>query len=115
MLCALLFAGAAHVDMTELAAICSELTGRTFRVPPVPASLLRGSGIVMDRIRKIIPFYSPLTEEGMTTITRWAGAENSDLSALDVTLRPFEETMSDTMRALRDGGHLKDKHIGLLA
>lgn len=104
-----------HLDMTELAALCAELTGRRFRVPPVPGSMLRCSGIVMDRIRKVIPFYSPLTEEGMTTITRWEGAENTDLSPLDVTLRPIEETMADTMRALRDGGHLKDKHIGRLA
>lgn len=104
-----------NCTMTELATICSRLTGRTFRVPPVPAAMLRGSGIVMDRIRKAIPFYSPLTEEGMTTITRWDGADDTDLTSLGITLRPIDETMTDTMRALRDNGHLKDKHIGLLA
>lgn len=103
------------VDMTELAAVCTDLTGRTFRVPPVPPALLRGSGKLIDRIRTLIPFSSPLTEEGMTTITRWAGAENTDLGSLDVTTRPLEATMADTMRALRDRGHLKDKHIGHLA
>mgnify|MGYP001039441855 FL=1 len=104
-----------HCDMTELASICSKLTGRRFRVPPVPAAMLRGSGIVMDRIRNVLPFSSPLTEEGMTTITRWEGAYDTDLTPLGVTLRPFDVTMADTMRALRDGGHLKDRHIGRLA
>ena len=104
-----------NCDMSELAATCSELTGRTFRVPPVPAAMLRGSGIVMDRIRKVVRFYSPLTEEGMTTITRWDGAVDTDLTRLGVALRPIDETLADTMRALRDAGHLKDKHIGLLA
>jgi nucleoside-diphosphate-sugar epimerase len=104
-----------HCDMTDLAAVCSTLTGRTFRVPPVPAAMLRGSGIVMDRIRRVIPFSSPLTEEGMTTITRWNGAHDTDLTPLGITLRPLEVTMADTMRALRDRGHLKDRHIGQLA
>jgi len=103
------------LNMHELARIYRTLTGRRFPVPPVPPALLRGLGRVLDQIRKVVPFHSPMNAEGMTVVTRWEGADNTDLTELGVVLRPIEDSFRDSILAWRDLGLVTDRQIGTLA
>lgn len=102
------------LDMDAMAELYRSITGRRFPVLPVPAAVLRRSGQAVDRLRRFVSIDSPMSEEGMTVLTDWQGAVDSDLAGLGVELRPAEETLRDAMRSWHAHGLLSDRQAGAL-
>ena len=64
-----LMAGGHFASCSELADLCDALTGRRARRLPMPASLLRGIGRLLDAAKMIVPFDYPITHEATKMMT----------------------------------------------
>lgn len=108
--------GGRYITWEDLAALIEQLTGNPVRRLPTPGWAIRGMGRFLDITRIPIPTQFPLTHEAMVNATR-AVPFDSDATraALGVSERPIAETMEDTLRWLRDAGHVDDAAIGRLA
>ncbi|HVT65042.1 MAG TPA: SDR family NAD(P)-dependent oxidoreductase [Mycobacteriales bacterium] len=108
--------GGTLVSLAGLVSVFRRATGR--RIPSVrtPGALYRGLGALFDTIRRVIPFSTVFTAEGMQLLTL---AKDTDDSAvhddLGVVYRDPETTLEDTLRGLYDAGHLTPKQAGALA
>jgi nucleoside-diphosphate-sugar epimerase len=108
--------GGTLVSLADLVAVFRRATGR--RIPSVrtPGAVYRGLGAILDAIRRVSPFSTVFTAEGMQLLTL---AKDTDDSAvhdeLGVTYRDAELTLEDTLRGLYAGGHLTPKQAGALA
>ena len=100
------------LDMDRLAGIYRELTGRRFPIAPVPPAALRGMGRVLDTVRRVVPFHSPMNEEGMAITTHWEGTVDSDLAGLGVGLRDPKESFADSLVAWHAAGLLTRRQMG---
>ncbi|WP_109522988.1 MULTISPECIES: NAD-dependent epimerase/dehydratase family protein [Nocardia] len=99
--------GGHRVGVTELAALFSEVTGRTTRAVPVPDAALRLLGRTSDALSRLVPFTSPLTEAAMQYYTRMPESDDS-ASERDLGLRYRDpgEVIADTISGLRAAGRL---------
>ncbi len=65
---------------------------------------------------RVIPANLSITYEGMVFLTKGVPTDDSaTLAALDVTLRPAEETIADTLRWLVAQGLLKPAQVPTLS
>ena len=69
-------------------------------------------GRVLDTVRRVVPFHSPMNEEGMTIITHWEGTVDSDLAGLGVELRDPKESLADSLIAWYAAGLLTRRQMG---
>ncbi len=99
------------VTMEDLARLLRDLTGRRFPIPPVPPGALVGAGRVLDAVRRVAPFDSPMTQEAMELVTGWSGTEDS-FAELGVRLRDPRETLEVSLRAWRAAGLLTARQAG---
>lgn len=75
---------------------------------PLPGSLLRASGVVLDGVRKAVPVPFPITREAMLYATRWTAVDSSpELRELGLHYRPAADTLSATTAWLRASGHIR--------
>ena len=101
---------------SEIYELMDRLTGARVSRPPMPGALLRALGSVGDLIKHVYDFGFPLTRDSMEFATQWPGASGARTTAeLGVTFRPAAETYADTLRWMYRAGHLRAKHVGLLA
>lgn len=108
--------GGHFVTWPEFADICDGLTGRRARRVPMPPPLLRGAGLVLDWVKKIVPFEYPLTYEAALMMTGFVPCDSErTLEELGVHFRPTSETFADAIRWLHREGHLDAKVAGRLA
>ena len=92
----------------ELAEIIERVTGRRTRAFPFPAPLLRGTGWLLDLLRRVVPIELPLTAEAAAYITRWDAVPNSAaLEKMGVRFRDVSESIADSISWLRASGHLR--------
>lgn len=99
----------------ELADLLEEVGGRARRLPSPPRAL-RAMGRVNDALMRVVPVTFSITYEGMVFLTRGIRTDDSaTLAALEVTLRPPSETLTDTLRWLLAEGRLKPRHVPRLA
>src|SRR5947199_2830816 len=105
--------GGHFIRMREYAELLHAVTGRRFRVVPVPEVGLRVVGTVMDGLMRVLPLDSPLTHEGMTLLTRWVPTDDSALhDDLGVQLRDPQETVRDAILGLVSLGRLTPGQAG---
>ncbi|MGI8332223.1 NAD-dependent epimerase/dehydratase family protein [Actinomadura scrupuli] len=108
--------GGHFLTWSELADQCDALTGRRCRRVRVPGRLMLGLGSLLDAAKRIKSFDFPLTRDAaemMTTLVRTD--DRPMLDALGLTLRPVEQTLTDTLRWLVTAGHLAPGKAGRLA
>jgi nucleoside-diphosphate-sugar epimerase len=92
---------------SQLASEIEQANARPPRAIPFPAPLLRGAGRLLDLVRKVLPVRLPLTAEAAAYITRWDAVPNSAaLEEMGVRFRDVSETMTDSIRWLKEAGYL---------
>ena len=92
----------------DLAEIIKRVTGRRPRAVPFPAPLLRGTGRLLDQLRRFVPIEVPLTAEAAAYITRWDAVPNSEAwTKMGVRFRDVSESIADSIFWLRAAGHLQ--------
>lgn len=84
--------------------ILTEAAGSTVLGVPVPDSLLRAAGTVMDQIGRYVPWETPMTEAGMQYYAQMPGSDDTPSEReLRITYRDPRETLADTVVSLRAG------------
>lgn len=99
----------------DMGNIVQQVSGATLRTPSVPPWLLRGVGKfgdVLGRIGVDFPIDGAATDFMVSTVP---GDDQRTQHDLDITWRPIEETLADTMRWLVEQGHLDPEHAPALA
>ena len=101
-------AGPNHLGVHDIASQMAAASGAKVRVVPVPDAMLRATGIVADRLRRVLPKSADqLTEAGMQYYTEFPPADSSAArEELGVVFRPSQETIDDTVRGLREVGRI---------
>jgi hypothetical protein len=78
--------------------------------------MLRGVGITLDAIKKLVAFDYPLTGEAALMMTRFVPCDSdATVSELGVPFRPVEQTLTDAIQWLVEAGHLAPQKAGRLA
>jgi nucleoside-diphosphate-sugar epimerase len=108
-------AGGHLTTMAELAAIHRGLTGRAFRVLPLPGGALRAYGALLDGVKRFVPIDSVFTSEAMHMLTRWVPTDDGGLGDYGIKLRDRVESVADTLLGLLDAGRVSAKQVGRLA
>jgi uncharacterized protein YbjT (DUF2867 family) len=99
-----------------LAEVCAEVTGRKVRTYRMPGGVLRGMAAAIDALKRVAPIDYPLTRDAADfMLTLVPTDDGPTLKDLDLTLRPVQDTVSDTLRWLSAEGHLDRRRIGRLA
>ncbi|MCW2885147.1 MAG: NAD-dependent epimerase/dehydratase [Streptosporangiaceae bacterium] len=107
--------GGHYLTWSQLADRCDELTGVKCRRLMVPGRLMLGLGSLLDAAKRIRNFDFPLTRDAAEMmITLVATDDRPLLDALDLTLRPVEQTLTDALRWLVTAGHLTPGKAGRL-
>lgn len=105
-----------YLRAPELAALFRELTGREFKVLPLPGTVLRGIGRLADAAARIVPFDSPLTHEAMICFTQMPPADDSAVAReLHVRYRPVKQTVREAIIAAHRAGLITGEQAGKLA
>jgi nucleoside-diphosphate-sugar epimerase len=109
-------AGGHFVSWPELADLCDTLTGRHALRIPVPISLLRGIGRLLDAAKKIVPLTYPITHEAAEMMSRMVPCDSrATVEQLGVSFRPTAETLRDTIRCLYEADEISPRIAGRIA
>jgi dihydroflavonol-4-reductase len=100
---------------SKIAELLTGLTGRRIRALPLPNALFRGTGRVLDQVRRLWDFETFMTHEAMLLTTTMVPSDPSDLVDLGIELRPTASTLVDVATSLGRAGILDSRHLGLLA
>ena len=83
---------------------------------PIPATLLRGIGRLLDAAKRIAPIGYPITHEAVEMMTRLVPCDSrATVEQLGVQFRPTAETLYDTIRCLYETGEISAKVAGRVA
>ncbi|QXJ20481.1 nitroreductase family deazaflavin-dependent oxidoreductase [Actinomadura graeca] len=108
--------GGHHLTWRSCADLCDALTGVRCRRVPVPSAVLLGLGTALDAAKRVHRFDHPLTRDAAELMVTLVPTDDRPLlEALDLTLRPVEETVADSVRWLAESGHLAPRRAGRLA
>jgi dihydroflavonol-4-reductase len=95
-------AGGHRIPASELANLLGEVGGTPMVAVPIPDTVLRGAGAVLDRAGRFLPFDTPFTSAGMQYYTQMPASDDSPSEReLGITYRDPRTTVSDTVAALR--------------
>ena len=98
------------IPWKELGLLLDNITGKKLLKLSIPVTILRMVGTLVDFIGKIKPLPIPITREAITYATEWVYADDSKVrEELNISYRPLEETMKDTVVWLAKAGHIKAK------
>lgn len=109
--------GGHFVAWTRMVDILSELTGKRIRKIPVPGSMMRGVGRLVDTLNQYrdTPIDIPMTHEAMVYATNWVKMDDSKARAeLGLRFRPVEESFADAIRSLVAAGQIEAEKAGKL-
>ena len=110
-----LLLGGRFLTWAELGLVTDELLGVKARRVPLPKPVLYGAGSLLDLIRKVRPIAYPLTRDAAEFMATMVPTDDETaLRSLGITLRPLEETLTDTLRWLAAAGHLSPAQAGKL-
>jgi len=111
-----LLLGGHYVRWPEFADLCDALTGVRCRRIPLPGPLMIAVGTLLDAAKKVHGFRYPLTRDAAELAVTLVPSDDAvALDALGLTLRPLEESVTDTLRWLAAAGHLRPARAGRLA
>ena len=110
------FLSGERMPFTGLIDKISELTGRRIRYFMIPSWLIEVPVRVIDLLSPFLPFRVPVTLEGFR-FAKWDPIfDDSKTNAeLKISLRPYSETLSDTIKWLHSIGKINDEQVGKLA
>ena len=95
-------AGGHRVPVGELASLLGEVGDKRIVTVPVPDTVLRVAGQVLDRLGPILPFETPFTEAGMQYYTQMPSSDDSPSEdELGITYRDPRNTLADTVAGFR--------------
>ncbi|MCK5880960.1 MAG: NAD-dependent epimerase/dehydratase family protein, partial [Sinobacterium sp.] len=93
-----------------ISAALDKATGKTLLKISVPRSVMKFFGVVVDLIRKVMPLDTPISREAMMYTTEWVYADDQKVrDELNITYRPIEDTLADTIEWMAESGHIR-KH-----
>ncbi|MFI0372521.1 nitroreductase family deazaflavin-dependent oxidoreductase [Actinomadura sp. 1N219] len=108
--------GGHYLTWPQYADLCDRLTGVRCRRVRVPNRLMLGLGSALDAAKRVRDFDYPLTRDAAEFMVTLVPTDDRPvLDALDLTLRPVEETVADALRWLAESGHLAPHRAGRLA
>ncbi|TDC63358.1 nitroreductase family deazaflavin-dependent oxidoreductase [Actinomadura sp. GC306] len=108
--------GGHYLTWPQYADLCDRLTGVKCRRVRVPSGVMLGLGSALDAAKRVRHFEYPLTRDAAEfMVTLVPTDDRPALDALDLTLRPVEETVGDALRWLAANGHLSPRRAGRLA
>lgn len=108
--------GGHYLCMDDLAKHLGQLTGREFRVAPLPGSVLRAAGWAADMLARVVPFESVLTHEAMVCFTQMPPSDDSAVHReLGIRYRKVTETLRESVLAAYHAGLLTEEQVGKLA
>ncbi|MFG2089757.1 nitroreductase/quinone reductase family protein [Spirillospora sp. NPDC048824] len=108
--------GGHYLTWPQYADLCDRLTGVKCRRVPVPSRVMLGLGSALDAAKRVRRFDYPLTRDAAEFMVTLVPTDDRPLlDALNLTLRPVEETVADGLRWLAETGHLKPHRAGRLA
>lgn len=105
--------GGHYFSWAEFHALMEAVTGRHISSPTIPGAVMRAIGIIVDLLKKIIPFHSPVSAEAMDIVTQWSVADSSKiLRSANMSFRPTRDTLRDSLRWQVDSGYLDATKLG---
>ncbi|TMQ95174.1 nitroreductase family deazaflavin-dependent oxidoreductase [Actinomadura soli] len=108
--------GGHYLTWPQYADLCDRLAGVRCRRVRVPSRLMLGLGSALDAAKRVRDFDYPLTRDAAEFMVTLVPTDDRPvLDALDLTLRPVEETVADALRWLAESGHLHPRRAGRLA
>lgn len=94
-------AGGHRVSVTELAQLLSRAAGIRMLAAPIPDTVLRVAGAILDRVEQWLPVDTPFTAAGMQYYTQMPASDDSPSEReLHITYRDPYTTVADTVAAL---------------
>ncbi|MEV5709010.1 nitroreductase family deazaflavin-dependent oxidoreductase [Actinoallomurus sp. NPDC052274] len=108
--------GGHYLTWPELADRCDALTGVRCRRIPIPGAMMIALGALLDTVKRIRAFDYPLTRDAARIMVTLVPSDDAaTIDALGLTLRPVEESLTDSLRWLAAAGHLAPARAGRLA
>ncbi|MBV9088644.1 MAG: NAD-dependent epimerase/dehydratase family protein [Mycobacteriaceae bacterium] len=98
-------AGGHRVPVSELAALLGDVAGIRMVAVPVPDTVIRAAGELLDRAGRFLPFDTPFTAAGMQYYTQMPTSDDSPSEReLGVVYRDPRTTLADTVAGLGGAG-----------
>jgi nucleoside-diphosphate-sugar epimerase len=95
-------AGGHRLRAQQLATLLGEVAAMRMAAVPVPGTVLRAAGALLDRAGRFVPFHTPFTAAGMQYYTQMPASDDSPSEReLGITYRDPRITLSDTVAGLR--------------
>jgi dihydroflavonol-4-reductase len=92
----------------ELGQILDRITDRKLRKLAIPGWLLRALAGVVETLSGVLRFNTPLTPEAAMYGTQWVYVDDRKVRGeLNISYRPIEQTLADTIGWLADSGHIE--------
>jgi dihydroflavonol-4-reductase len=100
-------AGGKRIPVDDLASMIGSAANRSLRVYPVPDTVLRTIGRVVEAVGGYLPFDTPITEAALQYYTQMPSSDDSPSELeLGITYRDPRQTLTDTVSGLRQVGRL---------
>ncbi|GAB5453543.1 MAG: SDR family NAD(P)-dependent oxidoreductase [Halioglobus sp.] len=108
--------GGHFVGWKDLYTTLERLTGRNLLTLPIPGITMRLLGRTLDAIKPVLDTGTPLSHEAMVYATKWVKMDNSKSQKdLNLSYRPFEESMVESIRWLEQENYITRHQAGLLS
>jgi nucleoside-diphosphate-sugar epimerase len=102
-----------HVPFARLFALLRSITGRRLPALRVPTIAVIASAAAADAAQRVLPFRLPLNSQAPWLVRNTVpGDDTATREDLGVTFRPAEEAIADTVRWLREAGHISARQAG---
>ncbi|GIH60068.1 NAD-dependent epimerase/dehydratase family protein [Microbispora siamensis] len=108
-----LFGPGRYVSTREYVRTLREITGRALPTAFLPARMMLPVGRLTDLLQRVVPWHIP-AEYGAIYTCACATRPAEGVDTLGIEARPLAETFADTVRWLRDHGHLSARQAGLV-
>jgi nucleoside-diphosphate-sugar epimerase len=100
--------GGHYLEWRALNALVQRVVGKPMTEYTLPGWSLRLAGRAVDAYARWRPVDVPFTSEAMAYATRWIYVDDSKLrQALNISYRPLQQTLGDTILWLGESGHIE--------
>lgn len=108
--------GGTFVPWKKMYSILARLTGRKPVMLPVPGAAARLIGRGIDAVKPLVEFHTPLSHEAAVYATKWVKMDNRhSQKVLKMKFRPFEDSLSETIRWLEQENYITRDQAGDLS
>jgi dihydroflavonol-4-reductase len=95
-------AGGRRVPVSELASMFREIADTPMLAVPIPDTMIRAAGAVLDKAGPLLPFSTPFTAAGMQYYTQMPSSDDSPSEReLGIVYRDPRDTVADTVAEIR--------------